>query len=104
MLDRMKIAIAAALIAMPALCPWNAIAQTVIYPAHITEVITGWNSDDVGISTDVPIVNPANCPICTPIPPSQHWITNTRPSERNLRARHHHPPLLQARVQTMPSD
>lgn len=52
--------IGALLIALP--CLQCAIAQTVIYPAHIVEVATGWDSDDMGVSLDQPVVNPAHCP------------------------------------------
>lgn len=63
MLDRIKSAALVSLVVAPTLFPVGAMAQTTIYPAHITEVNTGWNNDGVGVTLDQPVVNPANCPI-----------------------------------------
>lgn len=69
MLNRMKIVMCASLLMSSLLVSLSATAgttvvagNTVVYPAHITELATGWGKDTWGIYTDVPVANPANCP------------------------------------------
>ncbi|WP_267222559.1 hypothetical protein [Dyella silvae] len=63
MLDRIKSVALASLIVVSTLLPVGAMAQAIIYPAHITEVNSGWGDDAVGVTLDQPQVNPAKCPI-----------------------------------------
>jgi len=64
----MKIAAYVSLLASSLLTSSNVAAgttvvggYTVVYPAHITELTTGWATDNWGVLTDAAVANPANC-------------------------------------------
>lgn len=39
-----------------------AAAQTTTAPAHITQIVTGWNSEVFSVNIGTPLPNPAGCP------------------------------------------
>ncbi|WP_266169232.1 hypothetical protein [Dyella subtropica] len=38
-------------------------AQTAVGPINLTQVNTGWNSDEISVGTGAPAINPATCPM-----------------------------------------
>lgn len=61
-MSRVNVILGIPLVVVVSLFPWAVMAQTGVGPVQITGIVTGYASDTVGIYTDKPIINPANCP------------------------------------------